>query len=309
MLCPCSMKIWCSPSVGRSNSWAAPAKAAAAAPLAGSSMARGAEQAREYCAVRRDGFVRIEPKPGGGAANPLERRARRTGALERGARADGNEDKRRERAINARRVSPEADLLRRQRQRGGQRLEVRRLAVLSRRAVQRELRIADAAFAFDHFAGKYFVRDLQHDHHLAARQYLAGPGPRERNGGADHGLRAEGALFSPGRENTDAGAVHGVARRACESRREVELPRHGGHLAAREAVRVFEHDQRLAGEFAVREDVERMKAQWLFHQASNSPCISRIVTLSRYSMSSTINPSSNVTNSASSTKPRRPVPR
>ena len=135
------------------------------------------------------------------------------------------------------------------------------------------------------------------------------PRPRQRNSDADHGLRAEEALFSLGREHMDAGAVHGVARRACESRRKVELPRQGDHLAAREAVRVFENDQRLAGEFAVREDVERMKAQWLFHQTSNSPCISRIVTLSRYSMSSTINPSSNLTNSASSTTPRRPVPR
>ena len=206
-------------------------------------------------------------------------------------------------------MNPKADFVGRQRQRGGQRLEVRRLAVPSRRAVQRELRVADAAFAFDHLAGKNLVADLQHDHHFAARQYLGRPGPRERNSDANHRLRAEGALFSLGRENTDAGAVHGVARRTCESRREVELPRQGGHPASREAVRVFEHDQRLAGEFAVREDVERMKAQWLFHQTFNSPCISRIVTLSRYSMSSTINPSSNLTNSASSTKPRRPVPR
>ena len=84
---------------------------------------------------------------------------------------------------------------------------------------------------------------------------MANARPRQHEGGADIGMAGERHL-GLGREDADFGRVGGVLGRQHEGRLgEVEFGRDRLHLLGREAARVAEDGQRIAAEFAIREDV------------------------------------------------------
>ena len=165
----------------------------------------------------------------------------------------------------------EADLGRRQTQRGGEKILWRRL---SRRLRQlRAIELGEAERAVERHAAADDP-DLLLDHHDGiVPSVVAMPLARQTDRRADRRMPGEGKLLRR-RQDADARGMRRVFRREHEDRlRQIELARDRLHRRVIETVRIEHDGERISRERAIGEDVEDFVAPHLLGgQPSSSPC-------------------------------------